>query len=256
MAGTKQRLSKIREEAGRLFSLESAVQKSVLVLNLVALLGVIYLTLPLSSRGALDPARTLLLGVLALFLAANYFQQIVLMRLRRKWSELEEQSTHDGLTRAYNRETFEDILEEEMSRAKRYQFPLSLCIIDLDSFKAYNDTYGHPKGDRLLADFADRVQKAIRSADCLARYGGDEFCVLLPHTDLVSAEKFLNRILTEVQEWLDFSFSAGVTSYRPTDNSLSFITRADLALYQAKREGKNRIRCLIGEDDNQVLVKF
>lgn len=256
MAGTKQRLSKIREEAGKLFSLESTLQKSVTALNLGALFGVIYLTLPLSSKGKMDPLQTVILVILGLFLAANYIQHVVMMRLRAKWAEIEEQSSHDGLTKAFNREAFDDILEEEMSRARRYKYPLSLCIIDLDNFKAYNDTYGHPKGDRLLIDFADRVQKAIRSADCLARYGGDEFCVLLPHTDLVSAEKFLSRILPEIQEWLDFTFSAGVTSFRPNDNSLEFVTRADLALYQAKREGRNRIRCLIGEDDSPVVVKF
>ena len=257
MSVTKKKLSKIREEASRLFNLESGIMKSVSVLNLAALLGVVYLTLP-KSQGNLAQDRFYfpVVVLLALFVAVNYVQQHLLMRLRRKWMELEKQSTRDGLTQAFNRETFEEIMDEEMSRSKRYQFPLSLCIIDLDNFKVLNDTYGHPRGDRLLIDFADRIQKAIRSADCLARYGGDEFCVLLPHTDLAKAEKFLARILTEVQEWLDCTFSAGVTAYRPGEDKISLISRADLALYQAKREGKNRIRCMIGEDDSQVVLKF
>lgn len=256
MPQTKQRLSKIRREAGRLFALESGIQRSASWLNLAALLGVLYLTLPISpSHDRLDGLHYGILILLAVFLAINYAQQFLLIRLRRKWMELEEQSSHDGLTRAFNRETFEEILDEEMNRARRYNFPLSLCILDLDNYKTYNDTYGHPKGDRLLADFAERIQKAIRSADCMARYGGDEFCVLLPHTSLNDAEKFLSRMLLETQEWLDFSFSAGVTVYRPSEDKIAFITRADAALYQAKREGKSRIRCLIGDNDDQVILK-
>ncbi|MBU3758918.1 MAG: GGDEF domain-containing protein [Candidatus Omnitrophica bacterium] len=256
MAGTKHRLSKIRKEAARLFSLERGIQKSVLILNLAALLGLLYLSLPTAFSSGIGPYQKILMGLLALFLAANYFQQVVVMRLRSQWAALEEQSAYDGLTRAFNRDSFEDIMEEEISRARRYKVPLSLCILDLDGFKTYNDTYGHPQGDRLLADFSARVLKAIRSADCLARFGGDEFCVLLPHTDLGNAEKFLNRMMTEVQEWMDISFSAGVTAFQPSDDGLAFISRADLALYQAKREGKNRIRSLLSESGREVLVNF
>jgi diguanylate cyclase (GGDEF)-like protein len=257
MSVTKKKLSKIREEASRLFSLESGIMKSVSVVNLAALLGVIYLSVPKAQNNfSQDRFYLPVLVLLAVFVGVNYVQQHVLMRLRRKWMELERQSTRDGLTSAFNRETFEEIMEEEMSRSRRYQFPLSLCIIDIDNFKSLNDTFGHPRGDRLLIDFVDRIQKAIRSADCLARYGGDEFCILLPHTDLGKAEKFLNRILLEAQEWLDCTFSAGVTVYRGGEDKISLISRADHALYQAKREGKNRIRCMIGEDDSQVVLKF
>lgn len=255
MPQTKQRLSKIRREAGRLFALESGIQRSASWLNFAALVGIIYLTLPVSGPKHMDGLHYGILILLAVFLAINYVQQFVLIRLRRKWMELEEQSSHDGLTKTFNRETFDDVLDEEMNRSRRYHFSLSLCILDLDDFKTYNDTYGHPKGDRLLADFAERIRRAIRSADCIARYGGDEFCVLLPHTNLNDAERFLARMLLETQEWLDFSFSAGVTVYRPSEDKISFITRADAALYQAKREGKNRIRCFIGNSDDQVILK-
>lgn len=257
MSATKKKLSKIRQEASRLFSIESGIMKSVSILNLLAFAAVLYLALSQGRQGVPhDRFYFPVLVLLTIFVGVNFMQQWLLMRLRRKWVELEGQSTRDGLTQAFNRETFEEILDEEMSRARRYQFPLTLCIIDLDNLKSLNDTFGHPRGDRLLVDFVQRVQKAIRSADCMARYGGDEFCVLLPHTSLVSAEKFLTRILSEVQEWLDCTFSAGVTSYRPGEDKLTLITRADLALYQAKREGKNRIRCMIGEDDSQVVLKF
>lgn len=257
MSQTKQKLSKIRKDAKKLFALESALQRSVSVLNIVAIAGVCFLAFP-SAKNNFQISRAQLIILLALgtFLIVNYIQHRLLVGIRRKWSQLEEQSTHDGLTSAFNRETFDEILDEEMSRAKRYRVALSLCIIDLDNFKTINDTYGHPQGDRLLKDFAERVHNVIRTTDCFARYGGDEFCILLSHTDLIQAEKFLNRLLLETQEWLDTSFSAGVTTYRPAEDKISFVTRADLALYQAKREGKNRIRCLIGEDDHQVVVEF
>lgn len=257
MSQTKQKISKIRKDAKKLFALESALQQSVSILNIIAIVGVCFLAFPSKFNNyQMSGTQLIVLSALAVFLVVNYVQHRLLIGLRRKWQQLEDQSIHDSLTSAFNRETFDEILDEEMSRAKRYRVALSLCIIDLDNFKTINDTYGHPQGDRLLKNFADRVHSVIRTTDCFARYGGDEFCILLSHTDLVQAEKFLNRLLLETQEWLDTSFSAGVTAYRPAEDKISFITRADLALYQAKREGKNRIRCLIGEDDHQVVVEF
>jgi len=257
MSQIKQRLSKIRRDTKKLFELESALHTSVSALNVIAILAVCFLALPSNKAGfKMSGWQMTILLALGTFLIVNFIQHRILRGIRKKCEQLEEQSTHDSLTGAFNRETFDDILDEEMSRAKRYRVALSLCVIDLDNFKSVNDNYGHPQGDKLLKSFADRVHKVIRTTDCFARYGGDEFCILLSHTNLVQAEKFLNRLLLEVQEWLNSSFSAGVTMYRPAEDKVSFITRADLALYQAKREGKNRIRCLIEEDDHQVVVEF
>jgi diguanylate cyclase (GGDEF)-like protein len=258
MSQLKNRLSQTRKEAYKLFSLEKILQRSVFVLNVFAVISVVYL---ISSSSKLETSNTgiylVILISLSVFLIANLFQQQIVMRLRKDWLELEEKSTYDSVTKAFNRGAFEEILSEEMGRARRYSVPLSLCIIDLDDFKTFNDTYGHPQGDRLLKNFSERVRQAIRGTDCFARYGGDEFCILLPHTDLISAEKFVGRILLEIQEWLDSTFSAGVTTYKAPEDKSSFMTRADLALYQAKREGKNKVRCLVGdEDDSQVVVKF
>jgi diguanylate cyclase (GGDEF)-like protein len=244
---TRKRLTKLADEGRQLFQLESTLQKSTAIFHLMALAGGVYLILPgLAGGGAGTLKETVILGVLIAFLVLGYVQNLVMIRLRKKWMELEKQSTYDVLTNAFNRRCFEEILDEEMARARRYNFPLSLCVIDLDDFKTFNDTYGHPRGDVL----------GIRSTDCLARYGGDEFCILLPHTDMMSAEKFIARLLGEVQEWLDCTFSAGVTAFRPGETKATYLARADLALYQAKKEGKNRIRCMIGEDDNQVVLSI
>lgn len=257
MSQIKNRLSQTRKEAYKLFSLEKILQRSVFVLNVCAVIGIAYLMFFSASESVSNTkVQLFVLMTLSLFLIANLFQQQILMKLRKDWLELEEKSTYDAVTKAFNRGAFEEILDEETNRARRYSVPLSLCIIDLDDFKTFNDTYGHPQGDRLLKNFSERVRSAIRGTDCFARYGGDEFCILLPHTDLISAEKFVGRILLEVQEWLDSTFSAGITTYKTPEDRNSFMARADLALYQAKREGKNKVRCLVGENDNQVIVEF
>lgn len=258
MRFTKQRLSKIADHGRRLLALESAIQRSAAVLNLAALAGAVYLIIPVAGHTRANVAleQIWVLAVLGIFLAINFVQYLVMIRMRKQWMQLEKLSIYDNLTNAFNRACFEDILQEEMRRSGRYHFPLTLCVIDLDNFKSYNDSFGHGRGDELLKRFARHVLGAIRSTDCFARYGGDEFCILLPHTDTVRAEKFLSRLLINVQEWVDTSFSAGVTSFRTGETKAQFVMRADLALYQAKKEGKNRIRCVIGKDDSPVVLNF
>ena len=258
MKFTKQRLSKLADEGRRLFGLEGGIQKSAAFLNLAALASVLYLTFSTAHYQGINyrPSDLIVLAFLVIFLGANYLQFLVMLRLRRKWMELEKHSTYDSLTQTFNRSCFDDILQEEVRRAGRYHFPLTLCLVDIDNFKSFNDNFGHTRGDELLQRYSRLTLSHIRSTDCLARYGGDEFCILLPHTDLVSAEKFLTRLLLQVQEMLDCTFSAGVTSYRAGESRADLLMRADLALYQAKREGKNRIRCMIGKDDSHVVLRF
>ena len=95
----------------------------------------------------------------------------------------------DGLTELYNHRTFQERLTQEVDRSNRYGRPLSLLMIDVDHFKVYNDTYGHPQGDMVLQDISRLLREISRTSDTVARYGGEEFALILPETDRLSAEK-------------------------------------------------------------------
>jgi diguanylate cyclase (GGDEF)-like protein len=159
----------------------------------------------------------------------------------------------DGLTDLYNYRTFYEILEAEIARARRYTHPLSLLMIDLDDLKVYNDTLGHPAGDEVLKEAARLLRKAVRNLDVVARYGGDEFAVILIETsreDAVTIAERLGRLVEETSvEHEDvfprrtLTISIGVASY-PTDatEKTELVAKADKALYEAKMMGGNLVR--------------
>lgn len=159
-------------------------------------------------------------------------------------------SLTDELTDLPNRRAFLRRLEDEVARVQRYGYPLSLALIDMDSFKAVNDRYGHGAGDEVLRNFASNVLSIFRHHDMVARYGGEEFAVLLPNTDRNGALRALEKVRKRTSESsYQFggktmampTFSAGISLYRPGETPGSLIERADKALYQAKRLGRNRI---------------
>lgn len=161
------------------------------------------------------------------------------------FSSLYEVATHDEKTGLYNNKFFETILEMEMEKAKRKQEKLSLMIIDIDFFKKINDTYGHMKADELLKRLADVVKKQIRKSDIAARFGGEEFIILLSETNLEKAILFSARLKRAINSDVvlkkyNFHVSGGITQYKEKDNKKKLKERVDKALYQAKETGRNK----------------
>jgi len=169
----------------------------------------------------------------------------------RQKREFHELSIRDALTGAYNRRYFYEFLEREFMRTSRYNLELSMAVLDLDNFKLFNDKYGHVCGDDILRRTASVVQSRIRDADLFARTGGEEFVLLLPETELANALAFLEMIRhviesTEIrcnEASLHTTVTIGVSSFqtsRPVSPTQLF-SRADAAMYQGKRAGKNRV---------------
>jgi diguanylate cyclase (GGDEF)-like protein len=157
----------------------------------------------------------------------------------------------DALTGLVNRRGFDQSMAMEVERSSRFKTPLTLCIMDLDNFKAVNDTYGHPCGDTVIKTMASILLNEMRMIDTAARIGGEEFAVLLPGTGLTRAMVLLHRIQAMVRDTqilceeakLRMTMSMGVASYRGklTPDPAKLMAEADKALYKAKRAGKNRI---------------
>jgi diguanylate cyclase (GGDEF)-like protein len=166
---------------------------------------------------------------------------------------LKKLSITDSLTGLLNRRYLEERLEEELARSSRHNHSLCLMMMDIDGFKLYNDTFGHPAGDRLLKRISEAITRSVRTTDIAARFGGDEFLVLLPETEPALAMKIADRVHREVfrigtalaQGRVAVTISIGIASYPRNGQTLEqVIEQADRALYQAKMKGKNRIEVL------------
>lgn len=169
---------------------------------------------------------------------------------------LEQLATTDGMTGIYNRRHFMTLADLEWSKASRYERPLSLLLLDIDHFKAINDTYGHQVGDEVIVRLAALATSCKRTPDLLARIGGEEFALLLPETDLeqaaIAADRLRAQVASDVLSVRDHSIRATVSIGTATRNaqttSLSqLIAFADKALYEAKRAGRNCVRCCADE---------
>jgi diguanylate cyclase len=163
---------------------------------------------------------------------------------------LYELATTDEKTGLYNNKFFENLLEIESAQAKRGQQKLSLIILDIDFFKKINDTYGHIKADELLLQLAKVLKKTTRKSDIPARFGGEEFVVLLPSTNISKAKKFSIRLKKAISsdrilKKHSLTVSGGITEFKKTDTKNSFKKRADRALYKAKTSGRNRFEIII-----------
>ena len=166
-------------------------------------------------------------------------------------ASLRELSLTDGLTGIGNRRAFDEALRHEAARAHRCPAPLSLVMVDIDHFKALNDSHGHRAGDEVLVTFAGRLRSAVREADRLFRYGGEEFVMLLGDTNAAGAEVLAGRVVSAIASCplaaghlsLPVTCSAGVAELQPSDgcDGGGLVARADAALYDAKRAGRNRV---------------
>ncbi len=164
-------------------------------------------------------------------------------------AKLERQANTDFLTELPNRSHFFEVAEKEFSRARRYDTPLSIAMIDLDNFKTINDTYGHEVGDRVLKEFASVCLNTLREPDVIGRIGGEEFAVIFPETGVSHAMEVAERLRQAIGETrlpmkhglpVQFTASIGVASLIDSDINIDvFLNRADLALYDAKKSGRN-----------------
>lgn len=152
----------------------------------------------------------------------------------------------DGLTGVLNYRAFEEMLGQEWERASRYKTAFSLMMIDLDHFKGINDRFGHQIGDMVLRSVAQCLEKCVRKSDRVFRYGGEEFAVLMPHTDIAHAELLAQRILQTVAAMrimpgLRLTVSLGLSQYRDGLQADDLVKYADMGLYKAKAGGRNRV---------------
>ena len=173
-------------------------------------------------------------------------------RINELQNELDRASAlvrHDQLTGTLNRRGLEETFESEAARSQRRKSPLCIALLDIDNFKKLNDSMGHDVGDAALIHLVTVIRETLRPQDTLARFGGEEFIILLPDTAIEDAQKALVRLQRELtkrffladNEKILITFSAGVTDLRPDDTQASITKRADEAMYTAKRTGKNRV---------------
>lgn len=163
----------------------------------------------------------------------------------------ERLSVTDKLTGLLNRRRFDEALPDEALRAERYKHPLALVILDVDHFKRYNDRHGHPRGDGVLRQMGKVLVRTKRSTDMAFRYGGEEFCLLLPETGLGEAKELAERVRLAVeredflgehtQPGARLTASFGVAALAPGEEPRALVQRADDALYRAKEHGRNRV---------------
>jgi diguanylate cyclase (GGDEF)-like protein len=177
---------------------------------------------------------------------AEQEQERLILELRDRDRELEKLATTDNLTEAYNRTKFDEIIDREIERLRRYNEPVSLLMFDIDNFKDVNDTYGHSIGDFVLKKIADIARETIRKIDYLVRWGGEEFLIICPETNLEKARALAERLRRTIESYGfnkvgKVTVSFGVTEFKNEDTKDTFIMRADKFMYQAKIQGKNRV---------------
>ncbi len=203
-----------------------------------------------ASLAAISVIQGVLVGIFIAFFTINYGMNQAL-KLQRK---LYQQSLIDGLTGIANRRFFEECIDKEWKRAQRNKKPVSLILLDIDAFKAFNDQYGHPAGDECLQKVAKALEKTLkRPADMVARFGGEEFAVILPDTEHKGAAVLAEKVRKAIEDLniphsyspvhSSVTISLGIATMTPEKNEVAetLIHFADKALYRAKLKGRNRV---------------
>ena len=210
-----------------------------------------------------DPRQDPLLPILWRHLLIALLVSVVVLLLANATvgsyqRRLQLQASTDKLTGLLNRTAFDPLFAELVQEAIRRQQPLALLLLDIDLFKAINDTHGHGVGDQVIQHVASRLRSAIRSCDRMFRWGGEEFLILMPGCDAARAvergEALRQALGGEPSELpVAPTISCGVSTYQPGDTDQDLLHRADQALYRAKREGRDRVVCA-GEEEGAVAV--
>jgi diguanylate cyclase (GGDEF)-like protein len=179
-------------------------------------------------------------------------QAVAALQSARQYEEIHRLTQLDPLTAAYNHRYFQDTLRKEIYRHHRLGHGLAVAMIDIDDFKAMNDTYGHPAGDAVLRGLVDELSVNVRDIDVVCRYGGEEFAIIFPETPADKALEVMKRLracvagrefpIGEDGKTVRITVSSGLAVY-PQDGStaVDLVGRADVALYEAKRQGKNTV---------------
>ncbi len=220
------------------------------------------LCLPLKSKssvlGVINLADKTVAGKLSVFddqdrqfLSIICTYAAIAIENARLYGEITSLAVTDGLTGLFNHRYFQTRLAEEVDRVQRYRHPLSLIMLDIDSFKKFNDTYGHPLGDKVLKTIARLIKKNVRKVDVPCRYGGEEFSVILPETGIKECLLVAEKIRRSVEEMefetgkngpkVRMTISGGATEFQEGVSKAELVQAADDALYRAKSKGKNRI---------------
>lgn len=214
-----------------------------------------YLTIPiiyLSLEGDLTIQNKAIGAGAEDFLSKPVDPNELLHKIKNKasrYKKMRDKIQHDSLTKLYNHITIIEMLEKEMELAKRHGHPLSFAMIDVDHFKKINDNYGHQAGDTVLKTLSRLLKQRVRSSDIVGRYGGEEFCIILPHTTQRNAIKLLDNIRIHFEQLRYFSgeneynstFSCGICEWNKNMNVVNVINFADKAMYEAKRSGRNKV---------------
>lgn len=232
----------------------AAVLISMLIVVNIDLLWDGHFDPEMEFAGVFTPFVDSLLLVLLLNAMLNEIRNEVKQR-KQVENEIRILAATDALTGVNNRRQFYTILAQEVDRSLRYGNTLSLIMYDIDYFKQINDTYGHDVGDQVLKDMTWLVKSKIRSVDLLARWGGEEFMIIMPQSPIDAAKSAAEKLRAAISENRfskannTITASFGVTCFQPPETLDSFLKRVDDAIYKAKRNGRNQIEVLTDDHD-------